>query len=197
MYAGRFRSADSTQDGQDISFSTIMIPSRGPTPSIFSCYILTEQCVTPPHTQSYSLTHWATCRAVHSHLKPCQSDWDCCCPDKLRQAQLLEYFHLKPVKFWEFLMVLFLKMRFCVCFRHRYSKNNCKSYKPDHWKIIKTTRWVIALSLGPPQHFVLGRWHHRLKEKLVLQMCEWYRGFFLLLLIFFSCITLPIANMHR
>lgn len=130
------------------------------------------------YTSTYSVLLPDSVGHVHGGtltLKPCQSGWDCCCPGKLRQSQLLEYFHLKLVKFQEVLVVFFPKTCFCICFRHMCSKNN---YKPDHWKIIKTTRRVIALSLSPPQHFVLGRWHHRSKEKLFLQMCEWYRGFF-------------------
>lgn len=168
MHAGGFRHAESRQDGQDISFLRKMLPSRGPTPSTFSCCILTEWCVTPPHTQCCSLTHWAMCRAAHSHSKLCQSCWDWCCPGKLsgRPAQLFKSFHLTPVKFQEFSKFFFPKICFCICFRYMYSKNNCKSYKPDHWKITETTGWVIALSLGPPSTICTRKMRSLVERKI-------------------------------
>lgn len=57
MHAGGFRHAD--------SILRMTLPFRGPTLSTFSCCILTEWCVTPPHTQSCSLTHWP-CAEQHT-----------------------------------------------------------------------------------------------------------------------------------
>lgn len=66
VFAGRFRSTDHMQDWLAICFLIIVLPSWGPTPFILLFYILTEQCVTPPHPQSCSLTHGGLCRATHS-----------------------------------------------------------------------------------------------------------------------------------
>lgn len=66
FFAGRFRTTDHMQDWLAICFLIIVLPSWGPTPFILLFYILTEQCVTPPHPQSCSLTHGGLCRATHS-----------------------------------------------------------------------------------------------------------------------------------
>lgn len=55
------------------------------------------------------------------------------CPGTVpTQTQLLDCFCLGPMKYQECLLFFFPKMCFCICFRHMHSKNNCKSYKPDH-----------------------------------------------------------------
>lgn len=48
------------------------------------------------------------------------------------QTQLLDCFSLRPMKYQQCLLFFFPKVCFCICFRHMYSKNDYKSYKPDH-----------------------------------------------------------------
>lgn len=53
---------------------------------------------------------------------------------------------------------LFPKMCFRIFFGHTYSKNNDTSHQPNRWKITRSVTWAVALCLGLPQRFVLGRW---------------------------------------